>query len=803
MEDQSSKLTRRSAGLPAIIAGLLIPSTLEEFNAVLETLSSLAKSKQDFSDIKNGQETRLPQVHALNCLREILTDSRFRSRSIAWLTKLLDLAAASLSSTVWAIRNCGLMLFRACASRIGNNADKSELETNEVDSSDQWAAILDIALKLLDSVQVNNTNSSELVFAGLDLLSRISISASDRAPTRQRILTHLGSPIWMIREHAARVYASQILDKEALETAVGLIASMEMTDQNRCHGSLLCSRKLIEKYFHRSVPFSDAKSPGIEHILQLQAPFVEQFASPAVQSAFLDIMNECIAVQRKSPMGHRALNSKEREENWQFQSLHNRTRRANSATPFVAQLSFSKALHACLVTLTEGDDTAQVLHQIFWDVAAHDTDTASALLQALTAQVSSDQHALTLFVDLYISIIQDDHSEDITAAAMYGLSSSLQAELDGDGSPLAKQTSRRLVDSLASSRDNESRDLFNARITALGNVLTLRSRETQSVWSEPSSKALNIWIKMVGHAAGDAIEAPTRLNAAKALHAFRRCFLEQCDSVAVYNKFKLCLILYDLLNDDDEEIRDLAASTTSFIVTTAGSGITVQLCPLAACHQFSDYLAENFTNKDEFHFAALSRLMFSPLNEFEDMDSHVDSFKALTSQYSVGRQLDLARQVSYDLFEEERQNLYLDDVREINFWWSIIRRISRIWIQDDILFFVGNWALEGLRELIAALPTLNDGPFGVSSKLEVIALILRVISVADLSLIWEDNSDSGSFPPRKSANLEEMEGLLFLGRKYGIHPQAQKALEDSVRRGQLNLEARGLYYRMSLEEANK
>ena len=48
------------------------------------------------------QECELPQVHALNCLKDIFTDSRFGLRTDHHIENLLCLAAECLDSPVYA-----------------------------------------------------------------------------------------------------------------------------------------------------------------------------------------------------------------------------------------------------------------------------------------------------------------------------------------------------------------------------------------------------------------------------------------------------------------------------------------------------------------------------------------------------------------------------------------------------------------------------------------------------------------------------------------------------------------------------
>ena len=98
-QDKSSILTRRSAGLPSVIAGVLSAVTTHEFfGEVLTSLYQIA-SQPTRPDAKT-KEIHLPQVHALNCLKDIFTDSRFGSQSEAHIATVLTLAFQSLDSHV-------------------------------------------------------------------------------------------------------------------------------------------------------------------------------------------------------------------------------------------------------------------------------------------------------------------------------------------------------------------------------------------------------------------------------------------------------------------------------------------------------------------------------------------------------------------------------------------------------------------------------------------------------------------------------------------------------------------------------
>jgi Putative death-receptor fusion protein (DUF2428) len=763
------------------MTGILLPSSLEEFNGVIRSLASLARSERNISaTTTDDQQAGLPEVHALNCLREIFSNSRFKERTASWLVKVLDLAASSLSSSIWAIRNCGLMLFQTCVSRVGAVADTSDVESCGSVSPSLSEDMVTIAFSLLNSGQQLGSDSPELVFAGLDLMSRMNIPSTSQDQARGQMIVQLRSPIWMIREHAARLYASQTSEKDALGAATHLVSSMAWSNQNECHGILLCTRMLLGKYVDALLPLSSPELFILEEALEHHSCELQQCGAPAVQSAFFDILNDYITLRYQSAAQSLTGCAKRLHRTQEPHSSCQIDAQTVSKKPFGSQLQSSMALNLCLTILTGASATAQTLYHIFQDLAARDFDAAAFLLQAIRDQDISDKAALQLQLDFYISLVPDSCDEGIRAAAMFGLSSCLSHSDESKELFISKPDLDRLISSFVDSPFTECRELFNAKVRGLGSLFAYISRGMQSIWKQHADKPLNLWTTMLRNAAKDNTEASTRLNAVESVDCFRQCFLLECDEAGQKRKLSLYLVLYDLLNDDDEEIRVLAASTASFVLKSA-AGANLPLCPLAASYRLSGYLVEAFPGVADFHSMALSRIMFPPSAEVY----FPHNFDVLVSRCSVSKQLDAARHESHDLFEEERQNLYWDDVREIDIWYMALTKVSSAWLDVDFRELAGHWTLEGLRELKTALPSLTSGPFGDLSKLEIIILFMRVIRLAELMLQWRNSSDCDPGLPSKSTYLIEMERLLSAAQEHPLHPQVQKVLEDGVRRSQL------------------
>ena len=96
IEDNASSLTRRSAGIPAIITGVLAACVGEQFfDDVVLKLQAMAKEPTG-TDLGY-----LPQVHALNSLKDIFTDARFGLCIEIYVADGLEIAASCLESHMY------------------------------------------------------------------------------------------------------------------------------------------------------------------------------------------------------------------------------------------------------------------------------------------------------------------------------------------------------------------------------------------------------------------------------------------------------------------------------------------------------------------------------------------------------------------------------------------------------------------------------------------------------------------------------------------------------------------------------
>jgi len=99
IEEQASKLTRRSAGLPALVTGILCSNPKGPlFQRVMSDLQEIAKLPPTPS--ANYSEMALPQVHAMNCLKDVLFNNKLGPHTESFIMPTLTISAESLSSSM-------------------------------------------------------------------------------------------------------------------------------------------------------------------------------------------------------------------------------------------------------------------------------------------------------------------------------------------------------------------------------------------------------------------------------------------------------------------------------------------------------------------------------------------------------------------------------------------------------------------------------------------------------------------------------------------------------------------------------
>lgn len=241
--------TRRSAGIPSLITGILSANAANpSFESIMDTLMHIASTEAQVTEI---DETQLPQVHAYNCLKDIFKNSLLTSlgnKSEAYLPQCLELAASGLRSEVWAIRNCGLIFLRSLIDCLfGSHESKQMIEAGWDGRANRipyhrypnLPEVLRDLLKSGHSVMATTSTLSaaaaESVFPALDIIRRAGPPALLRDEIQGDVAHYLSSSVWHVREMAARTLCSCLLHDKWL----GMIKQIYSETQRATGGARL------------------------------------------------------------------------------------------------------------------------------------------------------------------------------------------------------------------------------------------------------------------------------------------------------------------------------------------------------------------------------------------------------------------------------------------------------------------------------------------------------------------------------------------------------------------------------------
>ncbi len=97
LRKKGSILTRRSAGLPSLLVGIVTAGpTNQIFKTAFHDL--LEESRKEVASRDTYDQQQLPQVHAMNCLTSLFKDTRLGEYSESFVKEALELAASRLES---------------------------------------------------------------------------------------------------------------------------------------------------------------------------------------------------------------------------------------------------------------------------------------------------------------------------------------------------------------------------------------------------------------------------------------------------------------------------------------------------------------------------------------------------------------------------------------------------------------------------------------------------------------------------------------------------------------------------------
>lgn len=747
-----------------MICAVLSPGDPNHFADVYSILREKAIQPVFVSGF-DQEDPRLPQVHALNCLKDLMMHSKFRTVTERYLSELLEVASASMASPIWAIRNCGLMLLRACMNRLdpqGPDSSTVQLDLKSVESSKRQP--LCVVLTLLDP-KIRDIEDpvlrSETIFAGLDLAKKIGPFEGDSERLNSLVYRQLENPVWAIRERAARLLADSELVRGIDDQIFTNYLPPNDCSDNILHGTLLFFRCVFEELSHR-VGLGDETKPGLVQramsiLTGISARFEHNY-SPYTKAALFDILN-FVFVHTLASGGLLGL---PKETVNSFQETI-----ADADLP-AHQFYHSKVLLCRVLIILLGsqfypDQIRSVDEDIIHELA-RDPDTTRLVIQQIEKIRTPLIPAL---INLLVRIIGIVQATEIRGFSMITLAKYIEAngEILSDRQALSLQI-------MISNHNSCEWALWHAFIRLEGCLIRRHLLRRSDGMSGPLLARLRSWLFMVQASSKDQLDFSTRYNAVAALrYCGRHLIIRLAQGQSLEReelRIDILSILYDQLNDDDDEVREVAEQTAASILQEwqTRCEMSLTLCASAARYSILSFLIERFSNMPKLTVLALQRLL--------GLENGEVSKPLLPSQLGLGEsvstQLHRIRATLNDLFAEEKQNLYVDEVEESVQWSRVLLRCDLKCLGEERYTATTEWCSEGLDTLTLLIRSSNnsDGehqredqflfhPLGPTYNPDILVIFIRVIKLAKvLDVMHEADNITNSMELDETSRVHDL-----------------------------------------------
>ncbi|KAF2717328.1 hypothetical protein K431DRAFT_297894 [Polychaeton citri CBS 116435] len=765
LRDKVTINTRRSAGLPALLCGILVAdSSGDIFERATSDLEAISRSPVEARLVHEGS---LPQVHAMNCIKDILKNSRLSERSERYITPALRLAADSLLAQAWAIRNCGLMLFRAVIDRmVGTNDPFDEEESSQkFDLFEQHPGLIETILSLLQpraSSSETGVQRGEAVFPALQLLQRSRVPDANLLDVQVAVLELTCSSSWHIRAMAARTYAALVKLDEAQDEVSFVLTIASTKHQNGLHGALLCAKHLVRRQIQLLQASSSSsnrlrwcKEIEDQHLCILKSKLLfEQNSCDVTRASWIHLWRESQSLLRlarslPSPQDAAPAGTSGNNGLDAFAELRAVLETDAGSSLLVSSLRQALAAAAADSLSNAPFDEEQLLH-LYSDLARRDANAFGIAFSSIEQLQLQDPRVAALIIKL----LRQNSLPPITKVH---LRNCLLTILGNHETQYGSTGEFGTPDTLAC-------DISTPY--AMGILIELQALliESSAASRQDLDDYLGQWVGACNLILRDPLDY-TRESVARGMAHFDSTF-NYLNSQAVSEEISLSLMMmtYDILNDDDEDVRLSASKVAGILVRRFGQSKGTS-SPLVASQRLLGYIVRTWEHSTEFAAEAFARA-------FGTRSSGSTSISECAHR--------LAQDDSV-LFAEEKQNLYIDDAREARTWSQVIMRLGPHTIRYEVITELSKWTSEGLDFL------LTEAKQGLklyerSSEADIFTLVMRLFYGVEV-LLWCVNKGL-RLPYRPSVLLEKLHqiaGGLRQQEKGNLwHLEAQRILDVAV-----------------------
>lgn len=402
-------------------------------------------------------------------------------------------------------------------------------------------------------------------------------------------------------------------------------------------------------------------------------------------------------------------------------------------------------------------------------VSLFDADAATWILEQLEEKLDKVERLRKPLVDLYSFVILNDAPASAKTVAVSNLASILEELLSSqaDAIPGLALPCDNLDKSFRPEADIKSwnRHATDGALRLQGCLLAIRGSSSEGHPLSSVKQDIQGWSVKLRSALGEETEFTTRFAAVQSLHSFARSLRPVGGSPRTdASLLDIYLILYDMLNDDDEELRDIAASSASWVLSYSevSPDAAVALGPLNASALLAEFIIKHYSDSVQLTRRVIRYLTGQePRISGSDEQTHLVAVSDLVAEYCQERTA---------LFVEEKQNLFIDEVREIDVWSPALRQLRRNAYPETLVRQISSWVSEGLEHLSVhiAQDAGRDGPLGWISRPESFTLGARLISISS-------NLASPTFAAPEWLDVEQqtlktqLKSLLSAGQTAAVH----------------------------------
>lgn len=244
IEFRTQAITRRSGGIPYLIAGIIVSTRTKRLDFLDATFQKLVAIAQEPSEYLADQRNDIPQVHAFNCLKQLISESLLTKECMKYAQICLELSLKHFNANNWSVRNCAVMLFGSIQKKIFGNSTQYPCQLFFKKFKG-----LDVTLKLLLNEELENGgNTNPIVIPISIIISQLFITDDDEIAKELKFIlfNYLSSKNYKVREIVGKCMSSLLTSKELLKLILDLF-DLPSLENNYIHGCLITVLESIQK----------------------------------------------------------------------------------------------------------------------------------------------------------------------------------------------------------------------------------------------------------------------------------------------------------------------------------------------------------------------------------------------------------------------------------------------------------------------------------------------------------------------------------------------------------------------------